>query len=51
MRRIGAMVSGKLYEAKRQYPIIKEFVNGMCTVERELNKDVCRKPPGEKRRK
>lgn len=51
MRRIGAMISGKLYEAKRQYPIIKEFVKGMCIVEKELNKDVCKKPPREKRRR
>lgn len=44
MKRIDAMVSGKLYEVKRQYPIIKEFVKGMCTVEKELNRDMFKKP-------
>lgn len=43
LRRVDAVMSSKLYEVKRQYPIVKHLVKGVCTVERELNKDMAGK--------
>ncbi len=43
LKKIRSALSGKLYEVKKQYPIIRQFLRGMGTVEKELNKDVVRK--------
>ena len=38
MKKIGLQLSGKVYEVKRQYPVVKEFGKRMESVKRELNK-------------
>lgn len=39
MKKIGAALTGKIYEVKRQYPVIREFGQRMSTVKKELNRD------------
>lgn len=39
MKKIGAVLTGKIYEVKRQYPAVREFEKRMNTVKKELNRD------------
>ncbi len=39
MKKFNGTVTGKLYEAKRQYPVIGEFAKRMRQVKKELNKE------------
>lgn len=37
LKKLGVCFSGKLYEVKRQYPVVREFSHRMNTVKKELN--------------
>lgn len=39
MRKIGTVLTGKIYEVKRSYPSIRELTQRMNTVKKELNKE------------
>lgn len=43
MRRINTTITGKLYEVKRQYPSVHQFLKRMETVKKELNKDTSKR--------
>lgn len=38
MKKICCMLMGKIYEVKRQYPIIRKLGERMHTIKKELNK-------------
>lgn len=39
MGKMSFTLTGKLYEMKRQYPVLIQFEKRMNTVKKELNKD------------
>ena len=43
MGKMSFMLTGKLYEAKRQYPMLVQFEIRINTVKKELNKDASKK--------
>lgn len=43
MKKIGAAMTGKIYEVKRQYPVIREFEQRMSTVKKELNRGAAKR--------
>ena len=40
MKKIDTVLTGKIYEMKRNYPVVREFEQRMDTDKKELNKDV-----------
>lgn len=40
MKKMDTVLTSKIYEMKRNYPVIREFGQRMDTVKKELNKDV-----------
>lgn len=43
MKKAGTKLTGKIYEAKRQYPMLSQFEKSINTVKKELNKDGLKK--------
>lgn len=43
MKKAGAKLTGKIYEVKRQYPMLRQFEKSMDTIRKELNKDGLKK--------
>lgn len=43
MKKAGAKLTGKIYEAKRQYPMLRQFEKSMNTIRKELNKNSLKK--------
>lgn len=48
MKNLNCQFSGKLYAVKRQYPALVQFEKHMCTVKRELNRDLTKRDRGRK---
>lgn len=40
MKKVDTVLTNKIYEMKRNYPVIREFTQRMNTVKKELNKDI-----------
>lgn len=43
MKKLASVMTGKIYAAKRQYPMLEQFGKRMDTVKKELNKNVSSK--------
>lgn len=43
MKRINSVVTGRVYAAKRQYPMLEQLEKRLNTVKKELNKDIQKK--------